>query len=104
MRARIFANNIAVMVLAERLMKSRFSQVFLPILLVVCLCSSASSADGISGAVRNGSTGQPAVNDQVVLLRLDQGMEEEARAQTDAQGTFTISVLYPKKRHLVRVI
>jgi hypothetical protein len=86
-------------------MNSRLnSRVFLPIVLVVSLCPSAWGADTISGTVRNGSKNQPAANDQVILLRLDQGMQEEARAKTDALGTFTLSVVDPSKRHLVRVM
>ncbi len=60
------------------------------------------SAESISGVVTNKTTGKPAGNDDVVLLRLAQGMQESARTKTDARGHYTIEV--PEAGlHLVRV-
>ena len=60
------------------------------------------SAESISGVVTNKTTGKPAGNDDVVLLRLAQGMQESARTKTDARGRYTIEV--PEQGlHLVRV-
>ena len=60
------------------------------------------SAESISGTVTNKTTGKPAGNDDVVLLRLAQGMQESARTKTDARGRYTIDV--PEQGlHLVRV-
>ena len=60
------------------------------------------SAESISGVVTNKTTGKPAGNDDVVLLRLAQGMQESARTKTDARGRYTIEV--PQQGlHLVRV-
>ena len=62
----------------------------------------AMSAESISGVVTNKTTGKPAANDDVVLLRLAQGMQESARTKTDARGRYTIDV--PETGlHLVRV-
>ena len=62
----------------------------------------AVSAESISGVVTNKTTNKPAANDDVVLLRLAQGMQESARTKTDARGHYTIEV--PEAGlHLVRV-
>ncbi|HEY6305963.1 MAG TPA: hypothetical protein VI488_05820 [Candidatus Angelobacter sp.] len=71
--------------------------------LVAC-CSLAAAADSITGAVHNQTRNQAAAGDTVILLRLDQGMQEEARATTDAAGAFAIKVQFPDKPHLIRII
>lgn len=64
--------------------------------------SSYGLADSITGTVTNKTTNKPAAGDDVVLLRLQQGMQEAARTKTDAHGRFTLDV--PDKGiHLVRV-
>jgi hypothetical protein len=72
--------------------------------LMACFSTTALGANSITGSVRNQSRGEPASGDDVILIRLDRGMQEEGRAKTDAQGTFTLSVRYPDKPHLVRVL
>jgi len=62
------------------------------------------AADTITGVVRNQTRGQFAAGDDAILLRLDQGMQEEARTQADSQGAFSLAVRYPDKMHLVRVV
>jgi hypothetical protein len=78
------------------------------VLLVLALLPSFSAAvasDSITGAVHNQTRGgQPAEGDDVVLIRLDQGMQEEARTKTDAQGAFALKVHDPAKLYLVRVV
>jgi hypothetical protein len=64
----------------------------------------AVGANTITGTVRNQSRGEPAAGDEVILVGLDRGMQEEARAKTDAQGAFALSVQYPDKPYLVRVV
>jgi hypothetical protein len=53
------------------------------------LSSGSLSADTITGTVNNSTTGKPASRDDVVLIRLGQGMEEAARTRTDASGHFS---------------
>jgi hypothetical protein len=72
--------------------------------LTVCLSTVALGANGITGSVRNQSRSKPAAGDDVILVRLDRGMQEEARAKTDAQGAFTLDVQQPDKPYLVRVV
>jgi hypothetical protein len=70
--------------------------------LLPCDPSAALGANAITGTVRNQSRSQPAAGDDVILL--DTGMQEEARAKTDALGAFGLPTRYPGKPHLVRVI
>jgi hypothetical protein len=59
-------------------------------------------ADSITGTVVNKTTNKPAAGDDVVLIRLQQGMQEASRTKTDSKGRFTLDV--PDKGiHLVRV-
>ncbi len=65
----------------------------------------AAAADLISGVVRNQTQGgRAAAGDDVVLIRLDQGMQEEARTKTDAQGAFALKVHHPAKLYVVRAV
>ena len=72
--------------------------------LIVWFSTAALGANNIAGSVRNQSRGEPATGDAVILVQLDRGMHEEARAKTDAHGTFTFNVQYPDKPYLVRVV
>ncbi len=57
----------------------------------------------LGGTVTNATTGKPAAGDDVALLSLSQGMQESARAKTDAQGKFAFSFESDGTPHLVRV-
>jgi hypothetical protein len=74
------------------------------VVLVVCFAPAALGANAVTGLVRNQSRDAPAVGDEVILLRLDRGMQDEARATTDAQGAFALNVQYPGRPYLVRVL
>ncbi len=66
------------------------------------LCTA--SAQNITGAVTNGTTGKPAAGDEVTLLSLSQGMQEVGSTKTDAQGKFSMAA--PADQgvpHMVRV-
>jgi len=59
-------------------------------------------AESITGVVTNKTTNRPAAGDDVVLIRLQQGMQEASRTKTDSHGRFTLDV--PDQGiHLVRV-
>ena len=62
------------------------------------------AADSITGTVRNETTGQPAVADDVVLLRLGEGMQGETSTKTNARGAFTLNRSFPDDQHVVRVL
>jgi hypothetical protein len=72
--------------------------------LMLCFSTAAVGANSISGSVRNQSRGEPAAGDDVLLVRLDGAIQEEARAKTDAHGAFTLNAQSPDKPYLVRVI
>jgi hypothetical protein len=68
------------------------------------LLASLASAQTLTGTVKNATTGKPAAGDEVVLLKLGQGMEESGRAKTDAKGQFTFKLDDAQSPHLVRAI
>lgn len=74
--------------------------------LLVCCCSalSACAADAINGTVRNQTTDTTAAGDEVILLRLQNGMEEESRTRTDAQGAFSLRLASADAPHVLRVM
>ncbi len=61
------------------------------------------SAQTLAGTLKNGTTGKPAAGDDVVLIKLAQGMEEAARTKADASGHFSFTLPDPGP-HLVRAI
>ena len=68
------------------------------------LCFFAQSfAANITGSVTNKTVGHPSAGDDVVLLKLSEGMQEAARTRSDAQGKFTLPVPDDRGQHLVRV-
>ena len=72
----------------------------------ICLLLAASAANAqssIKGTVTNKTIGKPAAGDDVVLIRLAQGMQESTRSKTDAKGRFSLEVPDPGGVHLVRV-
>src|SRR5258707_6016703 len=58
--------------------------------LMLCTSTAALGANNIAGSVRNQTSGEPAAGDDVILVRLDGGIQEEAHAKTDARGAFTL--------------
>jgi hypothetical protein len=61
-------------------------------------------AETLTGTVKNATVGKPAVNDEVVLLNLAEGMQEAARTKTDAKGAFSFNLNDTGSPHLIRVI
>jgi hypothetical protein len=76
------------------------------LLLACCLCAVAAAAADITitGAARNQTTGQPAAGDDVLLLRLGEGMQEGARIKTDTHGVFTVNAPAADAGYIVRVM
>jgi len=64
--------------------------------------NAAALADSITGTVTNKTNNKAAAGDEVVLIRLAQGMQESTRTTTDAKGRFTLQVPDPGM-HLIRV-
>jgi 5-hydroxyisourate hydrolase-like protein (transthyretin family) len=59
---------------------------------VVTAFSGFALAESITGVVTNKTTNRPAAGDDVVLIRLAQGMDEVTRTKTDAKGRFTLEI------------
>jgi hypothetical protein len=68
------------------------------------LCASLASAQTLTGTVKNATTGKPSAGDEVVLLKLGQGMEEAGRTKTDSSGHFSFKLDDAQTPHLVRAI
>jgi hypothetical protein len=66
--------------------------------------SVAASAQTLTGTVTNGTTSTLAAGDDVILIRLAQGMEEAARTKTDGKGAFHFDLKDAGGPHLIRVI
>jgi hypothetical protein len=66
--------------------------------------SAFTSAQTLTGTVTNGTTSAVSAGDDVVLIRLAQGMEEAARTKTDSKGAFHFDVKDAGGPHLIRVI
>jgi hypothetical protein len=62
------------------------------------------TAQNLTGTVKNSTTGKPSAGDEVVLLKLGQGMEEAGRTTADARGQFSFKLDDTQSPHLVRAI
>jgi 5-hydroxyisourate hydrolase-like protein (transthyretin family) len=84
---------------------SSFLRRFVVAAAVMAAFSSFAAADSITGTVTNKTTNKPAGGDDVVLIRLLQGMQEATRTKTDAKGRFTLEIPANESQaiHLVRV-
>jgi hypothetical protein len=71
---------------------------------VVLLLTTLAAGQTLTGTVKNSTTGKPAAGDEVVLLKLGQGMEEAGRTKTDAKGHFSFKLDDAQSPHLVRAI
>jgi len=70
----------------------------------VLLLATLAAAQTLTGTVKNSTTGKPSAGDDVVLLKLGQGMEEAGRTKTDAKGQFSFKLDDSQSPHLVRAI
>lgn len=60
------------------------------------------SAESVSGIITNRTSNKPSAGDDVVLIRLAQGMQESTRTKSDSRGHYILEV--PEQGlHLVRV-
>jgi hypothetical protein len=68
------------------------------------LLNSFAAAQTLTGTVKNATTGKPAAGDEVILLKLAQGMEEAGRTKADAKGQFSFKLDDTQSPHLLRAI
>ena len=76
---------------------------FLTLSLALLLTASFGHAQTLAGTVTNATVHTPAAGDEVILLKLGQGMEEAGRTKADAKGKFTFK-MDGQAPHLVRVV
>jgi hypothetical protein len=72
--------------------------------LLTLAIGAVASAQILAGTVTNGTTSTAAAGDDVILIRLAQGMEEAARTKTDAKGAFHFDLKDAQGPHLIRVV
>jgi len=72
--------------------------------MAVLIATTFAQAQLLTGTVKNSTTGKPSAGDEVVLLKLGQGMEESGRTTTDANGKFSFKLDDEQAPHLVRAI
>ena len=70
---------------------------------LLLLFTAGAFADSLTGIVTNGTSGKPSSGDDVVLIKLAQGMQEAGRTKTDSKGNFKMDVDNLSEPHLVRV-
>jgi len=73
-------------------------------LAAVLILTSLVTAQTLTGTVKNATTGKPAAGDEVILLKLGQGMEEAGHTKADAKGQFSFKLDDAQSPHLVRAI
>jgi hypothetical protein len=74
--------------------------IFLAAILSLAL---ASAAQTLTGTVTNGTTGKPAVGDEVILINLANGMDVAGSTKVDSNGKFSFKVTVPGP-HLIRAV
>jgi hypothetical protein len=76
----------------------------LRILCGLLLLAGLALAENLTGTVTNATTNKPSTGDDVILLKLSQGMEEATRTKSDAKGHFSLALDDANAPHLVRVV
>ncbi len=66
--------------------------------------NAVAAAATLNGTIMNGTTGQPAAGDEVVLLSLTGGTTEIGRGQSDSRGRFSFTVAATQSPGVVRVL
>ena len=73
------------------------------LLVLLALSATGFAADTLTGTATNKTTGKPAGGDEVVLIKLSQGMEGGPHAKTNGKGEFTLPLDDAGSPHLVRI-
>ena len=84
-------------------LKTTFAAPALRCIISVLTLAATTVAADLTGSVSNKTSNKPSAGDDVVILKLSQGMQEAGRTKTDAKGNFTLPVPDDGGQHLVRV-
>jgi hypothetical protein len=71
---------------------------------VFSLTFGSAAAQTLSGTVTNGTTGKPAVSDEIILINLTSGMEVADKTKVDSSGKFSFKLTGGAGPHLIRAI
>jgi hypothetical protein len=71
---------------------------------IFALTAPLAFAQTLTGTLTNGTTHKPAAGDEVILIKLAQGMEQAGHTQANAQGGFSFKLDDAKAPHLIRAI
>ena len=74
------------------------------LLSLVLAATTIHAATTITGTVTNGTNKSPAAHEDVILLKLQGGMSEEARTKSDAQGHYSVVAENGGAPHVLRVM
>lgn len=80
----------------------KLSPKFAALLLTITIGAYA-AAETLTGTLKNGTTGKPGSGDEVILIKLGNGMEEAARTKADSKGNFSFTYDDPGP-HLIRAV
>ena len=74
------------------------------LVLTIFFLTSFAAGETLTGTVKNSTTGKPSAGDEIILLKLGQGMEEAGHTKADAKGKFSFTIDHAQSPHLVRAI
>jgi len=70
---------------------------------IFSLALATAAAQTLTGTVTNGTTGKPAVGDEVIIINLANGMDVGGSTKTDSNGKFSFKITVPGP-HLIRAV
>src|ERR1039458_7169546 len=70
---------------------------------ILSLNLATAAAQTLTGTVTNGTTGKPAVGDEVIIINLANGMDVGGSTKTDSNGKFSFKVTVPGP-HLIHAV
>jgi len=71
---------------------------------IFSLALTSAAAQTLSGTVTNGTTGKPAVGDEVILINLANGMDVAGNTKADSNGKFSFKLTGEAGPHLIRAV
>jgi hypothetical protein len=71
---------------------------------IFSLALASAAAQTLSGTVTNGTTGKPAVGDEVILINLANGMDVAGNTKADSNGKFSFKLTGEAGPHLIRAV
>jgi hypothetical protein len=83
--------------------KNTFAAPALRCMISLLMLAATTLAADLTGSVTNKTSNKPSAGDDVVILKLSQGMQEAGRTKTDAKGDFKLPIPDDGGQHLVRV-